>query len=132
MTSTPLDAVTRYIDGFNSGDVEAMAAVFDVDGCILDGMPPHVWRGATAARDWYSDVLVEAREHSAANYFVTLAEPLHDNVTGDAAYLVLPATMTFDLNGQPVTQSGAVITMALRHRPEGWRITAWAWTKGTQ
>lgn len=132
MTAAPLDAVTRYIEGFNAGDVDAMAAVFDVDGCILDGMPPHVWRGATTARDWYRDVLLEAEHHGASGYHVTLAEPLHANTSGDFAYVAVPATMTFDLNGQQVTQSGAVITMALRHRPEGWRITAWAWTKGTQ
>jgi len=132
MTSTPLEAVTRYIDGFNSGDVEAMAAVFDVDGCILDGMPPHAWQGATATRDWYRDVMAEAAHHGASAYLVTLAEPLHENISGEFAYVAVPATMTFALNGQQITQSGAVITMALRHRPEGWRITAWAWTKGTQ
>ena len=32
--------------------------------------------------------------------FITLGEPLHNNVTGDAAYVVVPATMTFKLRGQ--------------------------------
>ncbi|MBB3751925.1 hypothetical protein FHT44_004420 [Mycolicibacterium sp. BK634] len=132
MTSTARGAVQRYIDGFNAGDADAMAAVFDVSGSILDGMAPHVWQGPTAARDWYRDVLAEAENHGAANYRVTVAEPLHENITGEFAYLALPATMSFELDGQPVTQVGAVITMALRQRPEGWRIAAWAWTKGTQ
>jgi predicted DCC family thiol-disulfide oxidoreductase YuxK len=39
--------------------------------------------------------------------------------------------MTFKVHGQQVTQSGAIFTVALRKLAEGWRITAWAWTKGT-
>ena len=132
MSSTPLEAVKGYIDGFNSGDVEAMAAAFDSTGSIVDGMSPHAWEGPSVARYWYRDVPIEAENHRAADYFATLAEPLHEDISGEFAYPALPATMAFDLNGQRVTQSGAVITMALRQRPEGWRITAWSWTKGTQ
>jgi hypothetical protein len=58
--------------------------------------------------------------------------PRHVNVTGDAAYVVVPATMTFDLQGMQVTQTGAVFTVALRKLAEGWRIVAWAWSKGAQ
>ena len=94
-------------------------------------MAPHVWQGATATQDWYRDVLVEGKQHGASDYFITLAEPLHNNVTGDSAYVVVPVTMTFKLRGEPVTQSGAVFTVALRKLPEGWRIAAWAWAKGT-
>jgi hypothetical protein len=31
----------------------------------------------------------------------------------------------------PVTQSGAIFTVALRRVPAGWRIASWAWAKGT-
>ena len=130
MTSTPLDAVTQYIDGFNNGDAEVMAATFDVPGSILDGMAPHLWQGPTATQDWYRDVLAGGGQHGASGYFVTLDEPLHENVTGDSAYVVVPATMTFNVHGEAVTQTGAIFTAALRQRPDGWCIAAWAWTKG--
>jgi SnoaL-like domain len=132
MTSTPLQAVRQYIDGFNNCDVDVMAATFDAQGSILDGMAPHLWLGPTAAKDWYRDVLVEGEQHGAAGYVVTLGEPLHNNVTEDSAYVVVPTTMTFDLDGKQVTQTGAMFTVALRRRPDGWRIAAWAWTKGKQ
>jgi hypothetical protein len=35
-------AVRQYIDAFNTGDVDAMAAWFAPDGVILDGMAPHL------------------------------------------------------------------------------------------
>jgi hypothetical protein len=108
-----------------------MAATFAVPGSILDGMAPHVWLGPSASQDWYRDVLIEARQHGASDYFITLGDPLHDVATGESAYVAVPATMTFNVNGRPVTQTGAVFTVALRKLAEGWRITAWAWTKGT-
>jgi hypothetical protein len=108
-----------------------MAGSFADPGSILDGMAPHVWHGPTAAQDWYRDVLIEGKHRGASDYFVTVGEPLHNNVTGDSAYIVLPATMTFKLGGKQVTQSGAIFTVALRKLADGWRIAAWAWAKGT-
>ena len=130
-TNDPMAAVREYIDAFNKGDVKTMAVTFAVPGSILDGMAPHVWQGPTATQDWYRDVLVEGKQHGASDYFVTLGEPLHNNVTGDSAYVVVPATMTFKVQGKQVTQSGAVFTVALRKLAERWRIAAWAWAKGT-
>lgn len=131
-TNDPLESVHQYIDGFNKGDVQAMASLFAVPAFILDGMAPHVWHGPTAAQDWYRDVLVEGEQHGASGYLVTLGEPLHNNVTGDSAYVVVPTTMTFQVRGSQVEQTGAVFTVALRKLAEGWRIAAWAWVKGNQ
>ena len=132
-TQDPMAAVRQYIDGFNKGDRKSMAATFADPGSILDGMAPHVWQGPTATQDWYRDVLIEGKQHGASDYFVVLGEPLHNNVTGDSAYVVVPATMTFKVGGKQVTQSGAVFTVALRKLADGWRIAAWAWAwaKGT-
>jgi len=131
-TTNSIAAVRQYIDVFNKGNGEAMAAIFAVPGSILDGMPPHVWQGPTASQDWYRDVLIEGEQHSVSDYFVTLDEPLHNIITGESAYVVVPATMTFKVQGQQVTQTGAVFTVALRKLPEGWRIAAWAWAKRTR
>ena len=127
----PIAVVHQYIDDFNQGDSEAMAATFAVPGSILDGMAPHAWQGPTASQDWYRDVLIKGEEHGASGYFVALGEPLHNNVSGDSAYVVVPATMTFKVHGKQVTQTGAIFTVALHKLAGRWRITAWAWSKGT-
>jgi ketosteroid isomerase-like protein len=127
----PMTVLRQYIDAFNKGDVKAMAACFAVPGSILDGMAPHLWQGLTATQDWYRDVLIEGKQHGASDYFVKVGEPLHNNVTGDSAYVVVPATMTFKVHGKQITQSGAIFTMAFRRVENGWRIAAWAWAKGT-
>ena len=128
----PMATVRNYIDAFNRGDAKAMATAFALQSSILDGMAPHLWVGPTASQDWYREVLAERKQHGASGYCVTLDKPRHANVTGDAAYVVVPATMTFNLQGKQIIQTGAVFTVALRKLAEGWRIAAWAWSKGGQ
>ena len=121
-TKDPISAVQQYIDGFNKGDAKAMADTFAVPGSILDGMAPHLWQGPTATQDWYRDVLAESEQHGASDYFVTLGEALHNKITGDSAYVVVPATMTFQVHGKQVTQTGAVFTVALRKETSSWSL----------
>jgi ketosteroid isomerase-like protein len=131
-SGSPTAAVSAYIDAFNAGDAQAMSAVFAEEGSILDGMAPHLWLGPSAAQDWYRDVLVEGRRHGASDYTVTLGEPVHNDISGDSAYVVVPATMTFNVGGKQVTQTGSFFTVALRQIDDNWRIAAWAWAKGKQ
>jgi ketosteroid isomerase-like protein len=131
-TSEPMAAVRQYVDAFNRSDAETMASTFAVPGMILDGMAPHLWHGPTAAQDWYRDVLAEGEQHGASGYVVNLGEPRHVTVTGDNAYVVVPASMTFKVHDKQVTQTGATFTVALRKLSNGWRIAAWAWAKGGQ
>ena len=123
-------AVLQYVDAFNSGDPKAMAATCADPMQILDGMSPHVWQGPTASDEWYRDVLTEGEHLGASGYNIALGEPRHVDVTGDYAYVVVPATMTFDLRGQSITQTGSVFTVALRKLGTEWRLAAWAWAKG--
>ena len=99
-----------------------MGAACDDPMSILDGLPPHVWHGPTASEDWHRDVTIAGDREGATGYFVTLGEPRHVNVTGDRAYVVVPATMTFRVHGEQVTQSGSTITVALRRLAAEWRI----------
>ena len=129
-SDNPMRAVLQYVDAFNNGDSAAMAAACGEPMQILDGMSPHVWQGSTAAEDWWRDVLTEGEHLGASGYRITLGEPRHVDINGDNAYVVVPATMTFDLSGKQVTQTGSVYTVALRKVGARWRLTAWAWAKG--
>lgn len=126
----PATVVRRYVDAFNRGDAQGMAECFASHGSILDGMAPHFWMGPSAPSDWYRDVLAEGEHLGAGEYHATLGEPAHNNVTGDSAYLVVPASMTLKLKGQPIRQDGATFTFALKREGGDWRIAAWAWAKG--
>ena len=130
-SNDPMAAVRAFVDGFNREDSEAMVAVCADPMQILDGMSPHVWYGPTASQDWWSDVLRAREDLGASGYRVTLDEPWHVDVTGEYSYVVVPATRTVSIKGRQVTQTGSVFTVALRRVGGDWRLTAWAWAKGT-
>lgn len=129
-SNDPMAAVRQYIDAFNRADVDALAAACADPMQILDGVAPHIWQGATATRDWWRDVLADGEHVGASGYHVTLDEPRHVEVKGDFGYVVVPATMTFDLSGQRIVQNGGVFTVALRTVDGVWRLSAWTWSKG--
>jgi hypothetical protein len=41
---------------------------------------------------------LKAEQHGASGYVVTLGEPPHVTVTGDNAYVVVPASMTYKVH----------------------------------
>ena len=128
--SSPAIVVQQYVDAFNRGDEDGLAACLADSGFILDGMAPHVWSGTTATRDWHRDAMAEAGHVGITDFNMTLGKPTQDAVVGDAAYFVAPATLRFKVQGQQINQTGATLTVALRRNEDGWRFAAWAWTKG--
>ena len=130
MDDSPYVTVRRYVNAFNTADVEAMATECADSLQILDGMAPHVWQGPTATQDWWRDVLTEGERTGASAYQIALGAPRHVDVTGDSCYVVVPATMTFTLSGSERTQEGSTFTVALRRVGGRWLLTAWSWSKG--
>lgn len=53
---------------------------------------------------WYKDLILAGKHEGTGNYFVTLGSPWHVSTTGDNAYVVVPATMTFTVHGKKVKQ----------------------------
>ena len=60
---------------------------------------------------------------------VVLGKPRHVDVTGDLAYVVVPANYRFKQKGKAVAEIGSMLTIVLQKGPAGWRMTAWTWTK---
>ena len=85
--------------------------------------------GAGACAKWASDYDADAKKNGITDGVVTLSNPTHVDVTGDQAYVVVPANYSFKIKGRAVSEIGSVITLALQKSAGGWRITGWAWTK---
>jgi ketosteroid isomerase-like protein len=127
---TAVVAVMRqFVDGFNKGDMKVMAAACAEQASILDEFPPHEWHGAGACAKWAGDYEADAKRNGITDGVVTLSKPTHVDVTGDRAYVVVPANYSFKLKGKPVSEVGSIITLALQKSPAGWKITGWAWAK---
>jgi ketosteroid isomerase-like protein len=121
--------VNQFNDGMNKGDIKTALATCAAPSSIIDEFPPHEWQGATACADWANDFDAYNKKNGITDSIATLGKPRHVDVTGDRAYVVVPATYTYKQNGKPVTESGSTLTVALQKVAAGWRMTGWAWTK---
>jgi hypothetical protein len=120
----------QFLDGANKGDMKSALAVCAAPSSIIDEFPPYAWQGATACADWATDFDSDNKKNGITEGVVATGTPKHVDITGDRAYVVVPATFSFKKNGKRTTESGSTLTVALQKVAEGWRITAWAWTKG--
>ena len=121
--------IHQFVDGFNKGDTASALAACAEQTSIIDEFPPHEWHGAGACSTWAKDYEVEAKKQGISDPAVTLGKPRHVDVTGDLAYVVMPANYTFKQQGKPMKETGSTFTFVLQKGSAGWRIIAWTWSK---
>ena len=121
--------VRQFVDGFNKGDAKSAVAACADQTMIIDDFPPHLWQGAGACASWASAYEADAKKNGIVDGVVTLGKPRQVDITGDVAYVVVPASFSYKQNGKLVKEAGATFTLVLQKGMAGWRITAWAWAK---
>jgi len=82
-----------------------------------------------ACLNWASDYEADVKKNGITAGGVALGNPLHIDITGDRAYVVVPATYTYKQKGKLIKERGSIFTVALQKEKAGWRITGWAWAK---
>ena len=127
--SDAMAPVLQFLDAFNKGDTKAMLASSADQMSIIDEFPPHEWHGSGALSRWLSDYDSDATKNGITDGAVTFGKPQHVDVSGDRAYVVLPADYAYKVKGVQVKETGSLITLALIKGADGWRITGWAWSK---
>lgn len=120
-------SVNQFVDGFNSGDTKTALAACASPASIIDEFGSHEWVGPAACADWARDYAADDAHRGIADGIVRLGKPWHVDVSGNVAYVVVPATYTYKQHGKPVRESGSVWTLVLKKGASGWRIAAWAW-----
>lgn len=123
-------AVHQFVDNFNSGNTKEMLAACAPSTNILDDFPPHVWSGPGACASWANALAAANKAQGQGGEKVTLLTPTTDIVTGNVAYIVVPATLVFTQHGKAMTQTGSTWTLVVRKMSGGWRIVAWSWADG--
>ena len=121
--------VQQFTDAFNKGDTKGAAAVCAEETSIIDEFPPYEWHGPGGCAKWMADFDADAKKNGMTDGNVKLAAAKHVDVTGDGAYVVVPADFTYKQKGKPVKETGSLLTVALQKGAAGWRITGWSWSK---
>ncbi|HVP69205.1 MAG TPA: hypothetical protein VMT17_18285 [Anaeromyxobacteraceae bacterium] len=121
--------VKEFCDSLNKGDAKAALATCASPAFIIDDFPPHVWAGPTACAEWLGAYDADMKKGGITDAVVKLGKPRHVDVTGDRAYVVVPANYDYKEKGKGVAEHGSTLTVALQRGSTGWLITAWAWSK---
>jgi len=124
-----LATVNQLVTAFNQGDNKALVALCTDEMCIIDEFAPHEWHGPGTCAKWLADYEADAKKNGITEGAVSIGKPRHLDVTGDRAYVVLPANYTFKENGKPKKETDATWTFTLQKVEAGWRVTGWAWAK---
>jgi ketosteroid isomerase-like protein len=124
-----MSTVTQFVDSFNKGDAKTAAAACGDQTIIIDEFPPHEWHGAGACATWMNDFDADAKKNAITDGVVTLATPKHVDVSGDHAYVVVPADYAYKKAGKPMKETNSILTVVLQKGGNGWRITGWSWSK---
>lgn len=122
-----MGAVEKFLDGFNSGNGPALVAACAAQTGIIDDFPPHAWM---SCGNWWKAFVAFSKEDGDTDPIVKIGTPARVDITGDVAYVVVPATFSYKHKGSTVTQNGSTWTLVLKNGSTGWHITAWAWGAG--
>ena len=119
--------IVQFVQAFNKGDVVAARATHLGDTVIIDEVFPYMWRGAGAFDAWIADLGKDAEAKRITEPSVELGTPTRTLVTGNSAYVIVPATYRFKQKGTAMSEA-AQMTFALRSTAAGWKIAGWTWT----
>jgi hypothetical protein len=122
-----MTVVKEYLADMNQGASDKFVRLCSPQTIILDDFPPHTWQGPTACMDWLNAFVAFDTQAGITPRAVTIGKPWRVSVTGDNAYVVVPATYKYVEGEKLITEGNSVWTLALRKGPDGWRITGWAW-----
>lgn len=128
--SAVMRPVHQFIDAFNKGDTQTASALCSDLTSIIDELPPYEWHGPGTCAAWMSAWDVDAKQKGISEAVVVPGAPRHLDVSGNRAYVVLPVIYTTTMKTKTTKETASSLILTLEKRAQGWRLTAWAWSKG--
>ncbi|MEO8721994.1 MAG: nuclear transport factor 2 family protein [Sphingobium sp.] len=124
-----MKTVNQYVDSLNKGDLANVIATCAKESSIVDEFPPYAWHGPNTCAKWLDALAVYNKSLGLTKGVNTLRKPDRVDVTGDRAYVVVPADFRYTANGKQGAEIDAKFTVALQKQNNAWRITGWAWSR---
>jgi len=123
-----LSRVQQTIDAANRNIDAALASNFTPSVVLVDDLAPYVFRGpaADAILEWSNVYGADSAKNSITDFSMKLLKPKRVEVSGDRAYIVLPAVYSFKQRLKPMQKRGT-ITATLERLDKKWLIATWSW-----
>jgi hypothetical protein len=123
-----LSRMQQTIDAANRNIDAALASNFMPSVVLVDDLAPYVFRGpaADAILEWSNAYGADSAKNSITDFSMKLLKPRRVKVSGDRAYIVLPAAYSFKQHLKPMQKRGT-ITATLERVDKKWLIATWSW-----
>jgi hypothetical protein len=122
--------IQRLVDAINQASAAVPKDVFTRSSLVLDDFAPYHWAGKTHGQDWYKGLLgATPKDHDAfvaMKPVLKIGDPAFPRITGDDAYLVIPASFDFTEGGKRTHQTGQWVFIESRVKG-AWLIEAHSW-----
>jgi hypothetical protein len=122
---TTLDLLVRGINGASAAE---LSAAYSPDAAIVDDFAPFSWHSPGAAARWLRDFEAFCASNHVTAAHVGGSGPRFVHEGRSVAYVSLPLTYTFKLDGHPQVEHGG-FALTLRKLGTKWRISSSAWYK---
>ncbi|CAN5474810.1 hypothetical protein BH09PSE4_BH09PSE4_06800 [soil metagenome] len=123
-------AVTKVLDQFNGGDIDAFFAAHRDGAIIIDEFAPYVWTGSGSVQHWAGDYMKDAAARGISEGHMDHGAPLQANSVGTGAYIVLPTTYRFLQKGVKMAAKGSM-TFVMERVGTDWKIASWTYSGPT-
>jgi hypothetical protein len=121
-------ALTSGLDAFDKGNEKGFLDLCLPQMVIIDEFPPHSWTSCSA---WAKAYAAYSKAHGDTDPIVKVTgKPMHVDINGSYAYVVVPTSYTFKEHGKPMSETGASMTMILKKTAAGYRYAGWSWAEG--
>ena len=130
-TPAMLAPAQRWIDAFNAAKTPLPEDDFTGDVVITDQFPPYVWSGTAGMRAWSEAIGKSLKNTRVENEHVVVQAPYSFMIdkAGEHASYVLPATLTYEIDGKPYTDKALWLFVVVKDSAGNWKIAADTWTK---
>jgi ketosteroid isomerase-like protein len=124
-----MKVVHQWVNNFTTVGIDP--ALCAEQTSIVDDFPPFAWHSPDACSKWLSDyhALLKANELTGASF--VLIKPQQLQVTGNHAYFVSRAKLSYKQKGTLMKQT-ALETLALEKGSTGWRVIGEAWASTSE
>jgi hypothetical protein len=121
-TASVVSVINGALDAFRAGDLVTFKAAWAPQGVdIVDDVPPYLWTGERSLERWIDDTARAIGNLNVADLDIRAKPPLHVEITGDSAYVVLPVTVTYRRAKTSYIQNGTQILVMTR-TSDGWKM----------
>ena len=121
--------IDTVIGSFNWKDSALYNSAFAEDAVVIDGIAPYRWTGPNAQARWFSDEEKWVHDFGVENETIVYDRIFHAEVVGTHAYVVLSATLSFNLKGGQSSSRPGILTFTLAKQANAWKVEAQAWAR---